>query len=192
MSETQSSSNQTEKSPEEKLNIMADQASKESSVGGFMQPGRNRRGRPKGSHNKGHEKVSLPSHGPGAESSGPGGVQNGPQGDVIAVYKPLATGVVETLSNVCVQLAEDERAKIDGQARVAMIDSGAVCGYYFLGAGSEKWVALGTFLLIGGQAVWAATRLRAENLAKMRAEARQHNSQNNGAASPRPVTPFPV
>ena len=183
MSEQKSQNSKSPRSKEipkvgvsEKLEKLADEAEtvEQESGSQFMrpEPPKRGRGRPKGSTTKEEPLRAQPS-----------------QDEAIKAFYPLSAGVVETLSSFCVRLAEDDRASIKDPHRSMMVQSGAVCGYYFIGEGSEKWVALGTFLLLGTQAFANAYSLRMQNLQmlheeKKRRDAAQNSPQPNGQTGP--------
>lgn len=162
-------------SPEEKLNIMAQNAKAETSAGGFMNPGAKRRGRRPGSKNQARS-------GPGVAggTSGPGPMAGGtpqPHVDPIAELMPVTKGLATFYSNFLVQIAEDERAKLTEEKHAVISHTAAVClNQYFpgvLGAHAALIVLSVTVLETG----MSAMRFRNENLEKLREEKKNKYSQ---------------
>lgn len=160
-------------SPKEKLTNLASEAAEvEKTSGGFMNPGAKRkRGRPQGSQSKvgaGPQLTGSQSISPGQTSSPAPGI------DLVTKWIPWSTMYTEMLSNLCIQVAEDEKAKIIEPQKTLLIQSGAQVGADFLGDVGSKWMNLTAFLGVSALAGFAAYKLRSENLEKLRAEKRNH------------------
>ncbi len=169
--------------PEEKLNIMAEDAAAQAGQNQFMSPGR-KRGRPR----------KVPGDGSGeAKKMGPkpqpGSVGPVPQVDPIAELMPLTMGLASFYSNMLVQIAEDERAKLSKEKSDLIAHCSAVClNQYWPGALGKHASAIVLAVTVG-ETSFVAYRLRKENLERLREEARRRgpvtDTHTNGTSASR-------
>lgn len=100
--------------------------------------------------------------------------------DPIQESMQLTGPLVEMYSNMLVQIAEDERARLNSETKSTMVHTSAVViNQYFGGIGEHA--ALITLAMVTASTSFNAWKLRAENLEKLREEKRQRD-KNNGAS----------
>lgn len=140
----------------------------EDNVDSFMEPGKKKRGRPKGSTKKATAQVN------------PMDGTSNPQVPDIEATKKLVAPAVSALSAMGVKIAEDQTAAMQPTEMEVIIDSGAACVNQYLpgvlGAHANA-VVLSVTLAQWGFRVYM---LRQMNLAKLKNEAKLRAVPDNG------------
>ena len=170
-----------------KLSSLANDAAEiEKTSGGFMEPGlKRKRGRPAGSKKKSDEGHSGQTIG-GLSGPSPSGTGAAPSVDPIAELMPLTTALTSFYSGFLVQIAEDERARLDKTTSDTLSHTTAVCMNQYFPNAMGKHASLVVLLCIIGQTSFTAYQLRKENLAKLMKEAEAKRAAQAGQ-QPRPV-----
>lgn len=157
----------------EKISSLAMEASEvEKDSPGFMEPGSRVKGKrgPKGPwKHKEHMNGGTPdpaNQKPGAQ----------PLRDPVAELRPLTDQAVTFYSNLLVQYAEDERARLVPQTHEILSQSSAMAMNQYFPNAIGAHASLIVILLVVGQTGMNAHHLRRENLEKLRAEKAMRDS----------------